>query len=128
MKICQVIGITRCTGGGGVVGKRGRLRRPGRSSERKDEGGATPPSTPPLLPRPYSELSPTGGRAIPSKDLFDQVCRSMPGWDYEDVRALLDELVHTAGSDDERKRAIEVLTLLMDRRYAIGRMKRSYLL
>ena len=69
-----------------------------------------------------------GGRAVPSKELFAQVCRRIPTWNYEDVRAFLDELVQTAGSDDEREHAIEVLTLLMDRRYAIGMMKRSYLL
>lgn len=44
------------------------------------------------------------------------------------MQAFLGELVQTARSDDERQRAIEVVTLLMDRRYATGVMKSSYLL
>ncbi len=65
---------------------------------------------------------------LAAKELFGQVCQHLPAWDYDDVQAFLDELVHTARSDDERARAIEVLTLLMDRRYSIGTMKRSCLL
>jgi glutamate synthase domain-containing protein 1/glutamate synthase domain-containing protein 3 len=70
--------------------------------------------------------SPAGGGV--SKELFQHICQHIPAWDYEHVRAFLYELVQTASSDDERERAIEVLTLLMDRRYATGTMKRSYLL
>jgi glutamate synthase domain-containing protein 1/glutamate synthase domain-containing protein 3 len=61
-------------------------------------------------------------------DLFNQVCARVPGWDYDDVRAFLDDLVQTASNDDGRDRAISVLSLLMDRRYSAGTMKRSCLL
>ncbi len=95
---------------------------------RKDEGGASAPATLPLLSRPYSEMPLTDRESLSSQGLFDRVCSSLPAWDYEDVRAFLDELVQLAASDDERERAMEVLTLLMDRRYATGTLKRSYLL
>src|SRR6266487_1223737 len=52
----------------------------------------------------------------------------MPAWDYDGVQAFLDVLEQMARSDEERERAIETLTLLIDRRYSIGTMKRSCLL
>ncbi|MFQ5947257.1 MAG: glutamate synthase [Acidimicrobiia bacterium] len=62
-------------------------------------------------------------------DLFDQVRRHLPSWGYGGVQAFLEGLEKTAaGGDDDRERAITVLTLLMDRRYPTGLMKRSYLL
>jgi glutamate synthase domain-containing protein 1/glutamate synthase domain-containing protein 3 len=61
-------------------------------------------------------------------DVFEQVRQELPRWDYDDVRVFLEGVERMARDDDGRERAIEVLTLLMDRRYATGRMKRSYLL
>src|SRR5712692_1702369 len=61
-------------------------------------------------------------------DLFDQARQLLPTWDHDDVRAFLEGLEQTARHGDGRDCAIEVLTLLMDRHYATGRMKRSYLL
>jgi len=61
-------------------------------------------------------------------DLFDAVCQHLPEWDYDDVGVFLAALEQTANNDAERDRAITVLTLLMDRHYPIGTMKRSYLL
>ena len=61
-------------------------------------------------------------------DLFDQVCQQLPAWNYDDVRIFLEGLERTARDDDGRDRAIMVLTLLMDRRYPTGMMKRSCLL
>ena len=61
-------------------------------------------------------------------DLFDQARQLLPTWDHDDVRSFLEGLERTAQNDDGRDCAIEVLTLLMDRHYATGTMKRSYLL
>jgi len=66
------------------------------------------------------DLSPT--------EMFDQVRQQVMAWDYDDMRVFLEGLERTASSDDDRTRAIAVLTLLMDRRYPTGRMKRSCLL
>jgi hypothetical protein len=53
--------------------------------------------------------------------LFQQVRRVLPSWDYSEVRAFLDALVPTATGDEGRRRAVALLTLLMDRRYPPGR-------
>ncbi len=65
---------------------------------------------------------------LTAKELFEQICQRMPAWDYDGVQAFLDVLEQMARSDEERERAIETLTLLIDRRYSIGTMKRSCLL
>lgn len=61
-------------------------------------------------------------------DLFEQVRQQLPAWDYDDMRAFLESLEQAAGDDDNRERALKLLTLLMDRRYPTGTMKRSSLL
>jgi glutamate synthase domain-containing protein 1/glutamate synthase domain-containing protein 3 len=61
-------------------------------------------------------------------NLFAQLCQSIPTWDYDDALLFLKGLERTATNDDDRSRAIELLTLLMDRRYATGTLKRSGLL
>jgi glutamate synthase domain-containing protein 3 len=50
------------------------------------------------------------------------------GWDYGSLLGFLKALERTAGTDDDRRRALGVLTLLMDRRYPTGAMRRSCLL
>jgi glutamate synthase domain-containing protein 3 len=65
---------------------------------------------------------------FPAPDLFDQLCQQLPSWSYEDTQAFLERLVRTGSNDDDRARAITVLTLLMDRRFPTGIMKRSRLL
>jgi len=67
-------------------------------------------------------------RDLSPLDLFDQVRQQLPAWDYDSVHTLLDGLERAASNDDDRDRAITVLTLLMDRRYSTGTMKRSCLL
>lgn len=47
------------------------------------------------------------------------------GWDYPDLVAFLSALERGTKTDDERDRAIGALTLLMDRRYPTGDLKRS---
>lgn len=61
-------------------------------------------------------------------ELFQRVRRVLPSWHYGRVRAFLDALVLTATGDEGRRRAVALLTLLMDRRYPTGPMKRSALL
>jgi glutamate synthase domain-containing protein 1/glutamate synthase domain-containing protein 3 len=60
--------------------------------------------------------------------LFEQVRRVLPSWDYGEARAFLDALELTATGDEGRRRALALLTLLGDRRYPTGPMKRSALL
>ncbi len=80
--------------------------------------GSTRPADPARLAR--LDLAPP--------ELFERVRRVLPSWDYGDVRALLDALVPTATGDEGRRRALGLLTLLLDRRYPTGPMKRSALL
>lgn len=65
---------------------------------------------------------------LSASDQFDQVCQQLPVWDYDDVSVFLDCLQRTASNDDNRARAFTMLTLLIDRRYPTGIMKRSRLL
>jgi glutamate synthase domain-containing protein 1/glutamate synthase domain-containing protein 3 len=60
--------------------------------------------------------------------LFSWVCERLLSWDYDILLAFLQWLENTATKDDGRGRAFEVLTLLMDRRYPTGTMRRSCLL
>ncbi len=53
---------------------------------------------------------------------------SLAAWDYGDVTAFLDELVGSARDDAGRRRAVDALTLLMDRRYPAGQLRSSSLL
>src|SRR6266566_2027764 len=65
---------------------------------------------------------------LTAKELFEQLCQRMPAWDYDGVQAFLDVLEQMARSDVDGEPATETLTLLIDRRYSIGIMKRSCLL
>ncbi len=67
-------------------------------------------------------------RDLSPSDLFDQVRQQIAGWDYDDVYTFLDGLERAARNDGDRDGAITLLTLLMDRRYPTGTMKRSGLL
>ncbi len=63
-----------------------------------------------------------------AQELFDLLCRHLPSWDYDDAQTWLLELEQASRDNAGWARAIEVLTLLMDRRYPIGTMKRSCLI
>jgi glutamate synthase domain-containing protein 1/glutamate synthase domain-containing protein 3 len=65
---------------------------------------------------------------LPAAELFAWVKEQMLGWDYENLLGFLKALERTAGNDHDRRRALSVLTLLMDRRYPTGAMRRSCLL
>jgi glutamate synthase domain-containing protein 3 len=66
--------------------------------------------------------------SLPADELFAWVKEKLPGWDYGNLLAFLKALERAAASNDERRRALEVVTLLMDRRYRTGGMRRSSLL
>jgi glutamate synthase domain-containing protein 1/glutamate synthase domain-containing protein 3 len=61
-------------------------------------------------------------------ELFGWVEKQLLHWDYNSVLSFLKALEDSAFTDRGRRRAIDVLTLLIDRRYATGLMRRSSLL
>ena len=65
---------------------------------------------------------------LPTDELFSWVKEQLLDWDYESLLAFLQTLERAAKRDQDRRRAWEVLTLLMDRRYPTGTMRRSCLL
>ena len=65
------------------------------------------------------------GQASPI-ELLNCVTTSIKNWDLQNVRTFAEELVKYAGrGDEERSVAIEVLTLLLDRRYDTGEKRIS---
>jgi glutamate synthase domain-containing protein 1/glutamate synthase domain-containing protein 3 len=61
--------------------------------------------------------------------IFQTFQSQVPSWDYEIFQAFCQQLVQTANtSDAARTKAVEVLTLFMDRRYDPGMKRRSCLL
>jgi glutamate synthase domain-containing protein 1/glutamate synthase domain-containing protein 3 len=86
-----------------------------------------------VLQKPYNPPAPALQTDIalpdvPTDELFAWVKGEFAGWDYGSLLAFLKALERTAGKDDDRRRALGVLTLLMDRRYSTGAMRRSCLL
>lgn len=80
--------------------------------------------------RPVVRLA-QGLVAIPglsAADLFERVTGRLPGWVYDDFLGFLRGLEETGCQDGGRQVAFEALTLLMDRRYPIGGLRRSSLL
>ncbi|MCM8748928.1 hypothetical protein NET02_07225 [Thermomicrobiaceae bacterium CFH 74404] len=66
---------------------------------------------------------------VSPEELFAQLRERLPAWDYGEVAGLLASLERlAAGNDEDRARAIAALTLLVDRRYPTGAMKRSCVL
>jgi glutamate synthase domain-containing protein 1/glutamate synthase domain-containing protein 3 len=83
--------------------------------------------------RPYGGNTPAPGASpvfpdVPAPALFEWAREQLPGWDYERLLAFLEALARGAERDHDRRRVLEVLTSLMDRRYATGAMRRSCLL
>jgi glutamate synthase domain-containing protein 1/glutamate synthase domain-containing protein 3 len=65
---------------------------------------------------------------LPGQELFTWVKERICAWTPEAFLQFLRGLERSASSDEDRKRAFEILTLLMDRRYPTGRIRRSSLL
>jgi glutamate synthase domain-containing protein 1/glutamate synthase domain-containing protein 3 len=60
--------------------------------------------------------------------LFDWALAQLPNWSYSDALTFLSGVEALAVNDEGRTRALDTLTLLMDRRYATGKLRRSSLL
>ncbi len=61
------------------------------------------------------------------EQLFNKLVAQIPDWDYHDALNALEGLIELA-KGEQRAKAIEAITLLMDRRYATGKLRRSSLL
>ena len=72
----------------------------------------------------YSPLSPDSS----VEELFGHFVEGLSVWDYDSVKVFLLELERSAREGHGYSRAIGVLTLLMDRRYPTGNLRRSSLL
>ncbi|MEJ2597509.1 MAG: hypothetical protein P8Z00_04210 [Anaerolineales bacterium] len=62
------------------------------------------------------------------EDIFQWVVERMPAWSYSEVLGVINELDERAEDLHRRNDVLEALTLLMDRRYAVGEKRRSSLL
>ncbi len=76
----------------------------------------------------HPQDNPVGLLEVFTADMFPRVVRKLSEWSYEDVSAFLSELERSVRTDEERRCAIEALTLLIDRRYPTGKLRRSSLL
>ena len=65
---------------------------------------------------------------VPAPELFTWVKDRLRAWTPDSLLEFLRGLERSASSDENRKRAFEILTLLMDRRYSTGHLRRSCLL
>jgi len=63
-----------------------------------------------------------------AEKLFQSVREQLAHCSYEDLIGFLEYLTRSSDTDSGRRRSIEVLTLLMDRRYPTGNLRRSSLL
>jgi len=60
---------------------------------------------------------------------FGEIAPLLPTWGFDELRWMLGEIVRmSASGSDAREGAIDLLTLLNDRRYDCGRMRRSVVL
>jgi glutamate synthase domain-containing protein 1/glutamate synthase domain-containing protein 3 len=85
-------------------------------------------STPPYRKNGHSKTSADASPPeVDSPALFDWFKEQIPTWDYARFKTTLEKLAGKAHSDEDRKRSIEVLTQLIDRRYPTGKMRRSSL-
>ncbi len=76
-------------------------------------------------PRPSQAEGECGCPGTPA--LFDWAMTRIPTWDYRQVKHFLRALMETIPTDGGRV-ALDTLTALMDRRYPLGKMRRSSLL
>jgi hypothetical protein len=99
-----------------------------------DKFGREIDSEPPGAPRPAGPAARAGeaarllgGDGEPGV-LFAGIASRLPTWSSAQVQELLSELARAAHDDAGRRRSIALATLLLDRRYATGGMKRSAIL
>ena len=60
--------------------------------------------------------------------IFAGLKEPLPEWDYAQLSAFLDDVVSLAQKDEQRETAITLLSLLLDRRYPTGKMRRRSVL
>jgi glutamate synthase domain-containing protein 1/glutamate synthase domain-containing protein 3 len=95
-------------------------------------GGARLAASAQPLQAPAS-LPNTNGAFLPAlrgknaAEVYGWFTANLPEWSYDQAVSALEALVETA-ADPGRTRAFKVLSLLMDRRYPTGRLRRSSLL
>jgi glutamate synthase domain-containing protein 3 len=77
--------------------------------------------------RNHSLNNPLSLANMPVQEIVSQAEKQFQAWGYEDVISFLSELEHSVNTDYECSRSIETLTLLIDRKYATGKMRRSSL-
>ncbi len=83
----------------------------------------------PASAKDISQAIADGLAANSASDLIDYCLQNINGWDYTELKFLVDELVKQAGVNDEYKSiAIDVLTFINDRRLTTGNKKRSSVL
>ena len=59
------------------------------------------------------------------QEVFERAIRQLPRWTYPDLEAFLRSVTETGSDDERRARAIEALTLLVDRRFPTGGLRPS---
>jgi glutamate synthase domain-containing protein 1/glutamate synthase domain-containing protein 3 len=91
-------------------------------TRRKSYSQAGHPSGNALIP---DDLNLTG---LTAEQLFVNVVKRLTGWDYDVFSGFLSALEQSGQTDGDFKKAIDVLTLFIDRRYPTGLMRRSRLL
>ncbi len=62
---------------------------------------------------------------ISAPELFNWITASLPEWSSSQISEVLTTLARTADQDESRRRAIETCSLLIDRRYPVGAIRRS---
>ena len=76
----------------------------------------------------HSKNNPVAVTSVSASELFCKVTQQLPKWSYEDVFACLSELESSIHNDEKLRQAIDTLTLLLNRRYATGKLRCSSLL
>ncbi len=65
---------------------------------------------------------------MPANSLFNWLTGQLPTWTYSEFLTFLSGLATAAAEPKKRKHVLDLLTLLMDRRYPTGSLRRSNLL
>jgi len=90
-----------------------------------DEAKRVPDGRRAAVPSPGVPAPPAVERA---DALYAWVQDRIPSWDYDGLAGFLDGLLAAARDDAARLRTLEALSLLLDRRYPTGALKRSAVL
>jgi len=59
-----------------------------------------------------------------AEEIYKSLARRFKDWKYGKIRSVMDHLVHVAREDHNKGKVIDVLTLLLDRRYPLGAKRR----